>query len=161
MTGYETAQRRVNQRSDETDVQYQIDGTSVYVLYPEAKTEGRKKHRSTHKKGRTSGSTVMRPAFVLFLTAMIALAVSACIVYLELKETITVQLSENEKLESKLTKLRSENDALLENISNSVDWNHIKEVAIYELHMKYAAEDQIVWYNADDSDYITQYQSVP
>ena len=71
------------------------------------------------------------------------------------------QMNRNEKLESELVSLRSENDALLENINSSVDWNAIKDTAINKLGMKYAEEDQIVWYNTDGRSYIRQYQDVP
>ena len=84
-----------------------------------------------------------------------------CVRYLRLKETITAQISENEKLESMLVSLRSENDALLECISNEVDWNYIRDVAVNKLGMKYATEDQIVWYNTDDCCYVRQYLEVP
>ncbi len=98
---------------------------------------------------------------MIFL-AMISLAtVLMCVYYLRLKATITSQISMNEKLESQLVTLRSENDALYENVNNGVDWNYIRDRAIDELGMKYATEDQIVWYNTDDSSYIRQYVDVP
>ena len=100
-------------------------------------------------------------AYVVFLAVISVATVFMCVHYLQLKSTITAQISVNEKLESELISLRSENDALLENVNNTLDWNHIKDVAINKLGMKYATEEQIVWYNTDDSSYIRQYTEVP
>ena len=132
--------------------------------------------RGTGYSGRAAGSAAARGSavvrnrhramsigrgYVIFL-AMISLAtVLMCVYYLRLKATITSQISMNEKLESQLATLRSENDALYENVNNGVDWNYIRDRAIDELGMKYATEDQIVWYNTDDSSYIRQYVDVP
>lgn len=103
----------------------------------------------------------MSRGYVIFLAFISIMTVLMCVQYLKLKETITSQMNRNEKLESELVSLRSENDALLENINSSVDWNAIKDTAINKLGMKYAEEDQIVWYNTDGRSYIRQYQDVP
>lgn len=103
----------------------------------------------------------MSRGYVIFLAFISIMTVLMCVQYLKLKETITSQMNRNEKLESELVSLRSENDALLENINSSVDWNAIKDTAINKLGMKYAEEGQIVWYNTDGRSYIRQYQDVP
>ncbi|MBP3913200.1 MAG: hypothetical protein J6D14_02190 [Lachnospiraceae bacterium] len=97
----------------------------------------------------------------MFLALISLLTVFMCVYYLRLKATILTQISDNEKLEAQLVSMRSENDALLENVNNSVDWEAVRDVAINKLGMKYATEDQIVWYNTDDSSYIKQYEDVP
>lgn len=103
----------------------------------------------------------MNRGYVLFLAAMAILTVAMCIYYLRLKETVTTQLEANAKLESQLMNLTNENDALLENITNSVDMERIKDVAMNKLGMTYATEDQIIWYNIEESGYVRQYRDVP
>ena len=99
--------------------------------------------------------------YVGFLMIMSAICVGMCIYYLQLCSLATSQLETNSKLESELTTLKSENDALYENITNSVDLSAVREYAMNELGMKYADEDQIIWYNTEGSEYVRQYQEVP
>ena len=150
--------RRVNQRS-EYEVRYRVEGTAAYV--PE---------RAVHESGRVPAETgrrkkkkslIISPGYVIFLALISSATVLMCVHYVRLKATITAQLSENRKLEDTLVSVRSENDALLENVNNALDWNHIKDVAINEMGMKYATEEQIVWYNTDESCYIRQYAELP
>ena len=103
----------------------------------------------------------MSPLYVLFLAFVSVMAVLMCVYYLQMKEMVTSQVSQNAVLQSKLLTLQNENDALYENITNHIDWNHVKDVAINELGMKYATADQIVWYNTEGNGYVRQYQDVP
>ena len=152
-------------------MQYRVNGTEAYA--PErAASLGRDAGAYRIKGSRTSAMSdsvaknrekalTVNFAYVVFLAVISVATVFMCVHYLQLKSTITAQISVNEKLESELISLRSENDALLENVNNTLDWNHIKDVAINKLGMKYATEEQIVWYNTDDSSYIRQYTEVP
>ena len=161
MAGYSTSQRRVNRRADREIVQYRVDGTAAYAprtLTPKGRTAP--DISADVRRNRTKALSTGR-AYVVFLAVIAVATVFMCVRYLQLKSTITAQVAANEKLESRLVSLRSENDALLENVNNGVDWNHIKDVAIDKLGMKYATEDQIVWYNSDDSYFVTQYCDVP
>ena len=112
------------------------------------------------KKNRTKALEVDR-TYVMFLAVMCLLTVFVCVRYLQLKEIITTQTRTNTKLTAELDTLRNENDALLENVTNEIDLDHIRDVAINELGMKYATEDQIVWYTTEDREYVHQFEDVP
>lgn len=112
------------------------------------------------KRNRSRALAVSR-GYVAFLAVMAVLTVGMCVYYLQMKEMVTSQLESNARLESRLTAITSENDALYETITNSVDWDHIKDVAINELGMTYATEDQVIWYNIEDSGYVRQFRDVP
>ena len=161
MAGSGTAQRRVNQRSDYKIVQYRVNGTEAYAPQPVTVRRRREVQAASEEvvRNRKKALAVNR-AYVIFLTFIAAATVLMCVHYLRLKETITAQVSANEKLESRLFSLRSENDALLECIDNEINWDYIRDVAVNKLGMKYATEEQIVWYNTDDSYYMKQYRDV-
>ena len=164
MAGRSTAQRRVNYRTG-ADVRYYGGRTAVYGRRGAGARAGktaarRASGKAAVAKNRSRATSVGR-GYVVFLALISLATVFMCVYYLRLKATITAQMGVNERLESKLYTMRSENDALYENVNNEVDWNYIKDVAINELGMKYATEDQIVWYNTDDSSYIRQYVDVP
>ena len=46
-------------------------------------------------------------------------------------------------------------------ITTSVDLNAIKDAAINRLGMKYASQDQIVYYSIDKNNYMDQYNDIP
>lgn len=98
--------------------------------------------------------------YVFFLGIMCIVTVLMCIRYLKLKETITAQNIKNNELRIELKAAQEENDALYESIENSVDMNHIRDVAINKFGMKYATEDQVIWYNGEDNGYVEQYRDV-
>ena len=166
------AARRVNSRPE---VIYEVDGTAAKKRSSAAAVESvraaaRVKARSGELDNTTVSTRTMRNrsralsvsrGYVLFLTLMAALTVGMCVYYLQMKEMVTTQLEANARLESRLTAVTSENAALEETITNSIDWDHIKDVAINKLGMTYATEDQVIWYNIEDSGYVRQFRDVP
>lgn len=155
-----TAERRVNLRAD-TNVRYRVVGTAAYAPDQEVREKSGQAAPAKKHAGRKKSTVMFSPGYVLFLAVISAATVLMCVHYLGLKARIVSQTRENEKLEAQLVAIRSENDALLENVNNTVDWNHIKDIAINKMGMKYATEEQIVWYNTDDSCFIRQYADVP
>ncbi len=143
-------------------MQYLTEGTAAYVPARVATGRTRVRRRTVSREVHRNRTNALRMnrSYVVFLAIISAATVIMCVQYLKLKETITAQNHVVEQLESQLITLRSENDALLENVNNSVDLNYVKDVAIHELGMKYATEEQIVWYNTDDSFYMKQYRDV-
>ena len=64
-------------------------------------------------------------------------------------------------LESHLYEKKADNDARYKQITTSVDLNAIKDAAINRLGMKYASQDQIVYYSIDKNNYMDQYSDIP
>lgn len=156
--------RRVNQRADIKFVRYRVDGTAAYAPQPirvRRKREAAGRAESPEVARNRRKALIVNRAYVVFLALISIATVLMCVRYLRLKETITAQISRNENLESELVSLRSENDALLETISNEIDWAYIRDAAVNKLGMKYATKEQIVWYNTEDLYYVKQYQEVP
>ena len=77
------------------------------------------------------------------------------------KDQIKCHTAEVAALESRLEDTRADNDAKYKQITTSVDLNHIRDVAINQLGMKYASSDQIVYYTVDNSNYMDQYNDIP
>jgi hypothetical protein len=44
---------------------------------------------------------------------------------------------------------------------NSVDMDHVKDVAMNELGMGYTKKSQIITYEMEDNDYVRQYSEIP
>lgn len=103
----------------------------------------------------------MTKAMVIGIAFLCAVAVAGCVFYLHQRETLTHEVKQNEKLAASLTTLKSENDALYESVMGSIDWDKVRDTAIHRLGMKYATDDQIIWYNTEGNSYIRQYEKVP
>ncbi len=60
-----------------------------------------------------------------------------------------------------MNSLKLDNDEEYSRITNSVDLDEVKRVAIQELGMKYAEEGQIVTITGGGSDYMRQVADIP
>jgi len=74
---------------------------------------------------------------------------------------ITNKISNIATLESQLADLKSDNDEAYGRVTRSVDLEYVKQVAIGELGMVYASEDQVVLYESTEDDYVRQYADIP
>lgn len=81
--------------------------------------------------------------------------------YLTLQSDITNSIKHIAALESALNELKMSNDENYSRITNNVDLEEIKRVAIQELGMRYAEEGQIITYNGEGSDYVRQKGDIP
>jgi hypothetical protein len=64
-------------------------------------------------------------------------------------------------LESQVTDLKADNDANYKRITTSVDLNEVKDIAMNQLGMTYATEEQIIYYSVENSNYMDQYSDIP
>jgi cell division protein FtsL len=100
-------------------------------------------------------------AFVGFLAVVSVIVLFVSVQYLQLKADITSSIKQVASLESELSQLKEENDAYYSQVTNSVDMNEIRKIAIGRLGMKYPGEDQTETYQTARSSYVRQYQSIP
>ena len=98
---------------------------------------------------------------MLFLTAACGLTLWVCAGYLQLQADNTAKVKNIAALESQLSDLKTENDDEYNRVVTSVDLEEIRDIAINELGMVYAQEDQVVLYDSEGSDYVRQYADIP
>jgi cell division protein FtsL len=123
--------------------------------------ERRKKSRRDAARRNRERAMYMSPARVLFLSACVALSVIAAVSLVQIQAQTTQRMKHIANLESQLTNLRADNDAKYKEIVTSVDLNHIKDVAINELGMTYASEEQIVYFSIENENFMDQYGDIP
>ena len=100
-------------------------------------------------------SPVNMPLLILSLVAFAAIG-AMMIQYISLSSEISVLTTSIAGLESDLNDLRAENDEYYDRIMSSVDLEKVREVAIMDLGMVYASEDQIITYDSQIDDYVEQ-----
>ena len=98
--------------------------------------------------------------YVAFLGLAVCVLVGSLVSYLKLQSDITNMVDNISKYEKTLNILTLENDDEYSKIVNAVDYDYIRKVAIEELGMVYASEDQIVSYEREYSDYVRQLADV-
>lgn len=98
--------------------------------------------------------------YVLFLAAAVCITVYAMISYISLQAEITNLVNNIGFYEQDLNNKTLANDDEYSKMVNAVDYDEIRRVAIEELGMVYASEDQIVSYTRENSDYVIQLNSL-
>lgn len=103
----------------------------------------------------------MSPIYTGFLTVAAVCAVFICVVYLQLQSEL-VQRSENiTALQEELSDLTEANDTAYNAAADSVNLQEIRDKAMNELGMVYAANGNVVEYDSPTSDYVKQYNEIP
>lgn len=147
-----------------------IEGNTVRKLeaVPDYRREQEEKKREAERRrnrrvARRNQERVshMNLRYVAFLTLSLLLVGGSSVVYIRLQTNITGHLNTISALESDITALRSDNDALEKRIETSVDLKNVKDRALNELGMVYASPEQIVHYTIDKEDYMNQYEDIP
>ena len=120
----------------------------------------RKSRRAAARRNRER-AMYMSPARVMFLSACVGLSVFAAVSLVQIQAQTTQRMKHIASLESQLTDLREDNDAKYKEIVTSVDLNYIKDVAINELGMTYASEEQVVYFSIENENFMDQYSDIP
>ncbi|MCR4728786.1 MAG: cell division protein FtsL [Lachnospiraceae bacterium] len=94
--------------------------------------------------------------YVLFLAVAVVVMGYALISYLKLQSEITSLSDSISVHQTALNNLTLANDDEYSKMVNAVDFDEIKRIAIEELGMVYASEDQIIAYTRENSDYVRQ-----
>ena len=152
---------------------YFVDGNTVRELEAQPLPRERRKSREElerirRRKSRRNAARrnrekamFMGSGQVWFLTVCVVLSVFASASLIQIQSQISHRMREISAMESRVTDLKADNDERYKSISTSVDLDHVKEVAIHQLGMSYATEDQIVYYKVDKNNFMDQYQDIP
>ena len=120
-----------------------------------------KKSRRDAARRNRERAMYMSPTRVMFLSACVGLSVFAAVSLVQIQAQTTQRMKHIASLESQLTDLRADNDAKYKEIVTSVDLNYIKDVAINELGMTYASEEQVVYFSIENENFMDQYNDIP
>ena len=103
----------------------------------------------------------MNKGYVTFLSIVAVACLFICVNSLKLQAQVTESRKQISRMESSYSDLKLSNDAAYSKAVSSVDLDKIRDIAINELGMVYANQDQIVTYEKQDKDYVRQYEEVP
>ena len=103
----------------------------------------------------------MNRGYVIFLAVAAVVALFACVQYLQLQSEITNRSKHITSMQQELADAREANTTKYNAVVNSMNLEEIREKAMTELGMVYAAADQIVEYKSPTSNLVTQYAEIP
>ena len=130
------------------------------VAVPDRKRETREE-RQRKQAAKTLAAQNWDFVSLLVIVAALAVTFFMCISYLEAQETITAMSKKAASLESEIMTLKNENDAAYNRIDSSVDLQYVYDVAVNELGMVHANDNQVVGYNSRKSNSVRQYGEIP
>ena len=108
-----------------------------------------------------SKATHMNKGYVIFLAVAAMVALFACVKYLQLQSEITSRSKQITSMQQDLADAKEANTTKYNAIMNTMNLEEIREKAMTELGMVYAAADQIVEYKSPTSNLVTQYAEIP
>ncbi len=139
-----------------------VEGNTVRKIQPLERPEKRQRQKH-HKRKAVYKEQIqyVNVLYTVFLSAAAVMVLWSCVNYLQLQAETTSRVKNIAALETQLENLRKENDDNYTRIMTSVDLDYVKEVAINELGMVYASEDQVILYDGGTRDYVRQNGEIP
>lgn len=156
------AQRNVNRRSRTTTYRTEVHGTAARQMYavPERRERTAGPEEVPHRRRKAQRTTLSIP-YCIFLAAACVLTLTLGAYYLEQQALSTSSQKKIASLESSLAELKKENADELNRIETSVNLEEIRDIAINELGMVYATQDNVVLYEKISENYVSQYEDIP
>lgn len=156
------AQRTGNHRERTTTYRTQVQGNVVRQLYavPEQPERVRRPVEVSRRNRKPEKNTLSIP-YSIFLAAACVLTLVIGSYYLQQQALSTSSQKKIASLEGTLADLKKENADDLNRIETSVNLEEIREIAINELGMVYATQDNVVLYDNIGQNYVSQYEDVP
>lgn len=153
---------------------YYVSGNTVRELNPkpvrreqyrpskeELEQQKRKKSRRNAARRNRERALHMNRGYVAFLTICVAVSAFASVTYIQLQSDVSARMRRISTLERQIADMKADNDAKYKEVTTSVDLNEIKDRAVNQLGMKYAAEEQIIYYTIDNNNFMDQYSEIP
>lgn len=99
--------------------------------------------------------------YTMAVTAVVVVIFGVCSQYLSLQSNVKANAAIVTQLQSKLNQMTVENDEFEMNLNANIDYDAIYNTAIKDLGMVYPSKDQIVTYDAQESEYVKQFADIP
>ena len=96
-----------------------------------------------------------------FLVIAAVAAVFICVSYLQLQSELVSRSENITALQEQLVELTEANNSAYQAAADSVNLEEVRNIAVHELGMVYAAQGSVVEYEGPESSYVTQYSAIP
>jgi len=128
--------------------------------FPAQQREQTKRTSSRVVKNRNRAMSIS-PAYAVFLTAAAVCAVLICVLYLNLQSEVVSRSENVTAMQEQLADLTEANNTAYNSAADSVNLETVRDRAMNEMGMVYAAQGTIVEYDSPEGDYVKQYNDIP
>lgn len=98
---------------------------------------------------------------LLVLSVAIISTLYFCVVFLQLQSDVVKLEKDIISMESTLSAIKNENDAVSQQLNSSYDLEYVYQVAVSDLGMVYPNNNTMITYKSSDEGYVRQYQDIP
>ncbi len=117
-----------------------------------------KEIRSEEKRKKKMHMSVL---YIAFLAVMLTVLGKTLVTYISLQSEITNTVDNITAYEDKLQELTLDNSDEYAKINSEINLDDVRRIAIEDLGMVYADENQIIKYTKENSDYVRQFTDIP
>lgn len=129
---------------------------------PVVKNEQPKKKRmSRYVKRNREKAMEFNASYTVVLTVALVSVVVICVVYLTGQNKLNTQINLITSKQKELATMVNENHAKKANLEKSIDLEEIRDFAINSLGLQEPTQDQVIYYDGVNSDYVKQYEQIP
>lgn len=125
------------------------------------RVETERERKKYHVRKNWKKASFMTLPYVLALTLASIALVMVSTRYLEARNSINDSSRTIRMLESQLESLRESNSGLKKSINNYTDLEYIYKTATEEMGMVPAKEDQVIYFDRTESEYVRQNEDIP
>lgn len=101
------------------------------------------------------------PAYAVFLAVAAVFAVAVCILYLSLQSDVVRRSEHVTAMQEELADLTEANDTAYNSAADSVNIETVRDRAMNEMGMVFAAQGTVVEYDSPSGEYVKQYSDIP
>ncbi|MCR4673564.1 MAG: hypothetical protein K5675_01025 [Lachnospiraceae bacterium] len=141
-----------------------VEGNTVNVgdILPDRETRRREEEEERRRKqksrARQNARSLRRNRMTAFMVIIAVVMFGGFFIgYVNLQTSIRSHMSSISTLKEDISDMKASNSAAQSRIDTATNINEIKQTALNEYGMVYASEGQIVYYDIDDEDYMSQY----
>ena len=139
--------------------EYIVEGNTVREIQPEiVMLPEREQEKAPVRYEKRKAAYDLK--YVAFLGVSVAAVISSCILFLGAGMKNSSVRREISAYTSELKDLQDRNNAIEDGLVENLNLNEIYHEAAGRLGMVYAGEDQVIYYNSSNNDYIRQYGEI-
>ena len=127
---------------------------------PEARPQQPKQMSSRVAKNRHRAMSI-NPAYAVFLAAAAVCAVLVCMLYLSLQSEVVSRSEHVTAMQEQLADMTEANNTAYNAAADSVNLETVRDRAMNEMGMVYAAQGTVVEYDSPSGEYVKQYSDIP
>lgn len=156
------AYKNVNRKTGKNAYRTEVEGNVVKQLHvvPDRRERAEGPVEVPRRNRKPEKNTLSIP-YCIFLAVACVLTLTLGAYYLQQQALSTSSQKKIASLESELAELKKVNADDLNRIETSVNLEEIRDIAINELGMVYATQENVVLYKNTSQNYVSQYEDVP